>query len=109
MQLNRPLSVLLTSDELPPLRYGQYRFYVWDEWQQPRGFAIVFSSGECGGGVLDGHVEETESQREIRLFSVEQFLTWHDTEKTETLPPGWRNASEQEASVILHTWRQFAA
>jgi hypothetical protein len=54
-------------------------------------------------------VEETEKQREIRLFSVEQFLTWHDTEKTEILPPGWRNAFEHEASVILHTWRQFAA
>lgn len=108
MPHDRPFSVFLTSENLPPLRYGQYRFYVWDEWQQPRGFAISFPSGECAGGVLDDHIEETENQREIRLFSVEQFLTWHDTEKAETLPPGWRNAIDQEAAVILHTWRQFA-
>lgn len=108
MQPNRPFSIFLTSDELPPLRYGQYRFYVWDEWQQPRGFAIVFPTGESAGGVLDDHVEETSNQREVRLYAVEQFLTWMDVEKDETLPHGWRKAIETEASVILHTWRQFA-
>lgn len=109
MRPNRRFSVFLTSEELPPLRYGQYRFYIWDEWQQPRGFAIVFPTGESAGGVLDDYVNETESQREIRLFAAEQLLTWLDSDESSFLPPGWRPATDNEASVVLHTWRQFAA
>lgn len=108
MQLDRPFSIFLTSDDLPPRQAEQYRLYVWQEWQQPRGFAIVFPNGESSGGGLDRDPPETAKQREFRLYAVEQFLAWLDSEKAEPLPHGWRTATEEESVVIIQCWSQFS-
>ncbi len=108
MLRERPFSIFITSDDLPPLRHGQYRFFVWDDNLQPRGFAIVFPDGEAGGGCLDGQNEESEIQRESRIFSAEQIVAWLGAEEQKSLPAGWRLATPHEATVILYTWRQFA-
>jgi hypothetical protein len=109
MLRERPFSLFITSDNLPPLRFGQYRFFVWDEWQQPRGFAIVFPTGESAGGLLDDHIEESTNQRHNRINSVELLLTWLQIEQAQPLPHGWRNATDTEAAAILHDWRKYAA
>jgi len=109
MQRERPFTLFLGKSTLPPLRFGQYRFFVWDEWQQPRGFAIVFPTGESAGGLLDDHIEESENQRHNRIDSVERLLTWLHVGQSDLLPLGWRNATDTEASAILHDWRQYAA
>ena len=110
MPPDRPFSIFLTSEDLPPLRsHGQYRFYVWHEGQQPRGFAIVFPNGESSGGVLDPEIQESTQQREIRLYAVEQLITWLDTEQADSLPIGWRNATDTESAAILQCWSQFSA
>ena len=109
MPLNRPFSIFLTSDDLPPRQQGQYRLYVWHEGQQPRGFAIVFPNGESSGGGLDPEIHESTKQRELRLYAAEQLLAWLDTEKEQPLPPGWRTATDTESAAILQCWSQFAA
>lgn len=108
MQPEHPFTLFLVSDKLPPLRFGQYRFFVWDEWQQPRGFAIVFPTGDSAGGLLDDHIEESANQRFSRMDAVERLMTWLHTGQNAPLPLGWRNATDPEAATILQDWRQYA-